>query len=125
MEYRVCRCCDKKYNIITELPSGKKIPRNIKCGFCGDMVDQNCCNFKYGKWFHDPCVGPYNNLIKSMKSNPYGALKLNAVNAFRDFILMEMIQRKDLRQLKKHWEFLVKSSVGESELLKKFKITIA
>ena len=109
INYRICRCskeCGIRIPIIMTFPSGKKLERIIKCNYCGQSVDQNSTNYRVGKWFHDGCISDYKNfymaLMKSYK------IESDTTSKFRDYILFQMIMRKDLRLLQAHWKIVLK-----------------
>lgn len=106
--------------------SGKIIERLIKCGYCGVPVDQNNTSFRTGKSYHDECVIPYKNFIFSLNSRNHVGLKSDTVRAFRDYILIQMIMKKDVRLLHFHWKIVLrqkavplvlKQAVLESQLI--------
>ena len=107
--FRICRCgCDKRMPVKIKFKSGKIIERTIKCGYCGDPVDQNSTSYRTGKWYHDQCVSHYKNFKASLESKPHSGLHSEIVMAFRDLCLFKMIERKDLRLLHKHWIIIAK-----------------
>ena len=97
---RKCRCCDIK------------IRNNnfdiIKCGFCGNSVNQFECESPYGKWFHTTCFRDFKNFYSRIFT--IDAVKDRTdLKQFRDYILFQMILRNDLRSLKQAWSLLVKN----------------
>lgn len=98
INYRTCHCgCEMKMLTI----------RRIKCGYCGQTVDQLKCIKKTGKWFHDECLDEYRNFYTTLFKSR-AVLERKDVQAFRDYILTEMIMRHDLRILKLQWSLLIK-----------------
>lgn len=108
--FRICRCgCGQRMPTKTRMPkSGRSIERLIKCGYCGDTVDQNSTNYRSGKTYHDRCVIPYKNFIFSLNSRNHVGLKSETVRAFRDYILIQMIMKKDVRMLHFHWKIVLR-----------------
>src|SRR3990167_8097391 len=101
MEYmRKCRCCDAKIkNSNFDL---------IRCGFCGESVNQSGCETPYGKWFHTACFRDFKNFYSCIFT--IDAVKdRNDLIQFRDYVLFQMIMRKDLRPIKQAWSLLVKN----------------
>ena len=107
--FRMCRCgCNQRMPIYIHFESGKILERKIKCGYCGDVVDQNNTNYKTGKWYHDQCMSDYKNFYASLTSRQLVGLKSEIVQAFRDYILFQMIMRKDVRLFHYHWKIVVR-----------------
>ena len=95
---RKCRCCDKKIT--------SQSFEVIKCGFCGESVDQMSCISPYGKWFHTCCLNEFRNFYNRI--HDIDAVKHRKdLQIFRDHVLTEMIMRHDLRILKQQWSLLV------------------
>lgn len=104
MSSRKCRCgCNEKVVDVLVFPSGRKMTRQIKCGYCGQEVNQINARHDTGKWFHTECVSDHANFYKAiMKLEP----STRELKFLKDYILTQMIMRKDLRQLHKDWGVL-------------------
>src|SRR3990167_9687875 len=109
MHFRICRCgCNQKITTLVKfLKPPKIIERIIKCGYCGDPVDQNNTSYRTGKWFHDQCVSDYKNFYASLTKDSIEQ-RSKIVLAFRDVILFSMIELKDLRILHRDWASISK-----------------
>lgn len=98
MTYRRCRCSqDCKIKI--------KNPHRIKCGYCGNEVNQINAKHDTGKWFHTECVSDHANFYKSIVRLEPTTKELLFL---KNYILTQMIMRNDLRQLHRDWSVLSK-----------------
>ena len=106
MGSRKCRCgCNKYFTDTIVFPSGRKLSRPVKCGYCGNEVNQNTARHETGKWFHTECVSDYANFTKFVtKLEP----STKTHQFLKDYVLTQMIMRKDLRQLHREWRKLSK-----------------
>lgn len=99
LNYRLCKCCDKKYFNL----------RPIRCRYCGQSVEQNLRDTKYGKHFHNECTRDFTNLVTMLRRINLDSYDSNELILFKDVVLVEMIQRHDLRILHKHMHLMIKA----------------